>query len=69
MKISEINECLKRIREIYPYKDDATNMRISRNPQSNIDKLVEIETYDEEKGVMVNLSAEPRESFITGVKA
>ena len=60
MRISEVNECLKRMKEIYPYKDSDTYIRITHSPQTCADRIVEIETYDEEKGVNVNLSAEPR---------
>ena len=60
MRIAEVNECLKRMKEIYPYKDDDTNIRITRSPQACVDRIVVIETYDEEKGVSVNLSTEPR---------
>ena len=46
MKISEMNNCIEKIRECYRFKDDETEIRLV-NVISHDDKCVYISTRDE----------------------
>ncbi len=46
MKISEMNNCIEKMRECYRFKDNETEIRLT-NPVSYDDKYVYISTRDE----------------------
>lgn len=57
MTIAQVKEGLGRIKKIYPYKEDKTEIRLDRNSISNIQNQITIETSDEETGVFIHLEA------------
>ena len=65
MNVSELQECLERMRTIYPFQDDKTKIRLEKNP-SKCDVSVCISTYDEESDVTIDMDATPRSWRLDG---
>ena len=59
MKVSELHECLERMKKIYPFKDEDTSINLERNPVK-CELAVSINTYDEDNDVEINMMATAR---------
>jgi len=59
MKVSELHECLERMKKVYPFKDEATSIDLEHNPVKS-DLTVSINTYDEDNDVEINMTATAR---------
>lgn len=44
------------MKNIYPYKDESTLIRLSKSPQSNIISIVETKTIDEATGIEITMA-------------
>ena len=55
MKISEIKECVERMKNIYSFNDEDTDLRLDRNANCNTDCMVIINTWDRENDVHITL--------------
>ena len=56
MKISEIKECVERMKNIYSFNDEDTDLRLDRNARCNTDCMVIINTWDKENDVYFHVT-------------
>ena len=61
MKISDIKECIARMRNIYSFNDEDTDLRLDRNARCKTDCMVIINTRDKENDVYITLETTRRE--------
>lgn len=58
MNLFDFNKCIERMREIYPFTDENTEVSLVRDLPSNR-SAVAIETIDDETKVLINLQLTP----------
>lgn len=59
MTISEMEECIERMRMIYPFRNDRTTIHLPKDLKTCEEKTVDIEVLDEDSGVYIHLAAAP----------
>ena len=59
MTIAELHGVLDRMRKIYAFDDEKTNIRLERNP-IKAELSVYIDTYDEDEDISVELNGTSR---------
>lgn len=47
MKISEMNNCIEKMRDCYKFEDDKTEIRLGNIPSGDYDRYVTVGTRDE----------------------
>ena len=47
MKISEINNCIEKMRKRYKFEDDKTEIRLGSIPSGGFDRCITVGTVDE----------------------
>lgn len=60
MRLSEFNECLYRLRKIYPFKDEQADVDIVSDIRTVRRNVVEVRAFDEETQVDIRLEAKPQ---------
>lgn len=56
MTITELRNTIKRMREIYPFEDGKTEIRVVRDLPSGIERRVMITTVDAESGIEITMT-------------
>ena len=59
MKISEIKECIDRMKTLYIFEDEDTELQITKDIRSCKENTVEIYTHDDSLNIDVHLSTTP----------
>ena len=65
MTVAELNECLGRMKKIYPFDEAKTDILLERNPIKE-GLVVAISTYDDETDINIELRGDARKWRLDG---
>lgn len=54
MTVADLNKALADMKEIYPYKDEETNIKIDTDLRSNSSAMM-VSTYDKDYGITISM--------------